>query len=245
MTFGFFDSGMGGLLMMQSSNDILRGHSCVYLGDTKHLPYGPQSSEEILNHMTPCLLWLFEQKQCDYVVVACNTASAQALGTFVAHYPLYQDRVINIIDVTKQYLREHVPQSDNLVVLATQRTVRSGVYAHGLNHHITQVAMPGLVNLIELGDIKGAQSMVSDALAYHSEANTILLGCTHYIALEEELTRMYPNMNIIGQDIILNDYLVKFIVGSGTVNESHREYYVSQNPHNYTQTFSFPFQLFE
>ena len=239
MKLGFFDSGMGGVFMMQECIKALPYNNYVYLGDTANLPYGPKSSEDILKYMTPCLLWLIEEQACDYLIVACNTASAQALGEFIKNYPQYQNKIINIVEITQEYLQNQVAFYEEILVLATQRTVTSKVYENIDNHSMKQLAMPGLVDLIELDDRGGALSMVKDALSYYPKVNYLLLGCTHYVYLEENLKEQYPDITILGQDSILTSYLKKHLQGNVSSEENGvHEYYVSGDPEVYSKQFN-------
>jgi glutamate racemase len=108
MKIGFFDSGMGGLFMMQSCIEEYRNHEYVYVGDTKNLPYGPRDSVEIFELMSPYILWLFNEQKCDYVVLACNTASAQSLDMLIQKYPEYKKRLINIVTLTQSYINSEI-----------------------------------------------------------------------------------------------------------------------------------------
>jgi len=204
MKIGFFDSGMGGLFMMQSCSETYPNHNYIYVGDTQNLPYGPRKSQEILGLMSPYLLWLLEVKKCDYVLVACNTASAQALESFINVYPKYSEKIMNIVHLTQNYLQANIPQTKTLLVLATKRTVESQVYQ---KNGTEQLAMPGLVDLIELGDRKGAFAMLTNALSYYPEINYVLLACTHYVALFETLKNFYPEIQFITQDSIIQSWI--------------------------------------
>src|SRR5690606_13256522 len=164
MTLGFFDSGMGGLYMMEACMKIYPKHDYIYLGDTKHLPYGPKKVREILDHMTPHLLFLLEEKECDYLIVACNTASSQSLHLFLDAYPRYKNRIINIVSITKQYFLNSTIKNEPLLVLATERTVASRVY-EDITKKVHQIPMPGLVDLIERDNRKSALVMMQGALS--------------------------------------------------------------------------------
>jgi glutamate racemase len=207
MKLGFLDSGLGGLFVMERVQEMHPEHEYVFLGDTKNLPYGPRSSQEIADFIDPLIRYLFEQQMCDHVIVACNTASVRAVPIFLAKYPEYLHRVHRIDIPTKQALGEM--NLDELLVLATQQTVMSGAYLEleqkGI--HVSQQAMPGLVDLIEAQDWQGAHSMCTDALLYYPKSNAVLLGCTHYLWLEKDLSLEYPEKRFIGQHQIVARYI--------------------------------------
>ncbi len=78
MNIGFFDSGLGGLLLLKATVTQLSHYDYVYYGDTAHLPYGDKSEEEIREFTQTAITELFN-RDCALVIVACNTASAETL----------------------------------------------------------------------------------------------------------------------------------------------------------------------
>lgn len=239
MKLGFFDSGMGGLYMMEACRDAYPNHDYVYFGDTKNLPYGPKNVVDILNHMTPCLLFLLEEERCDYVVVACNTAGAQSLELFLKQYPHYESFIVNIVDVTQNYFKLNYSNLHVAHVLATQRTVSSSVYSE-LASTTHQIPMPGLVDLIEADKHEAAVLLVSDALSYYNEISLLLLGCTHYVYLKDVLQKNYPNTKIIGQDEILIDFFSHTLKPSLEVGTYY--YYVTGDASSYSKRHHLNFQ---
>lgn len=226
MNIGFFDSGLGGLLMMESCIKNNPYHKYYYIGDTLNLPYGPKSPELILDCMEAYLLWLFEDKKCDYICIACNTASVKALPLFLEKYPNYQNKFIDIIVPTAEFLSS---SDEAILVLATQGTVASNRYQQG--DHIYQVAMPGLVELIEAHKISEALVMVDDVLAYYPNIHRVLLACTHYIFLKDALEKKYPNHIFYTQDNYINSTIKKF---NGDSLEATPEYYLSRDSKDYS-----------
>lgn len=230
MTFGFFDSGLGGLLMMQSCIEHQPYHNYIYVGDTLHLPYGPKGAQEIFDFMEPHLLWLFQEKKCDYVCVACNTASVKAVPQFIEKYPEYAEKFIDIITPTQQFLKAQ----KSALVLATQGTTSSQRYA--LGEYIKNVPMSGLVALIEDSHDEEALIMVQDALAYFPHEKTIILGCTHYLYLKEKLEKLYPNKKFVAQDRFIKEKIhsVAHSDISAISSAPSREFYVTKNHEEYS-----------
>ncbi len=237
MKFGFFDSGLGGLLLMRSCMQQIPDHSYVYVGDTKNLPYGPRESQEICGLMTPYLLYLFQSEQCDYVVVACNTACARALPLFLKIHPEYTDRCINIISLTQYVLGNN--SFKDVVLLGTQGTINSGIYTD-VNDSIHAVAMPGLVEVIEQGMDLAAIAMVRDVLMEYPECSDLFLCCTHYVYLRETLRGLYPNISIHGQDEYVRDCIQDLISGVD-LDQDHEladvKYFVSGDPNVYQNAY--------
>lgn len=242
MKFGFFDSGLGGLLMMQLCKEKYPEHNYVYVGDTVNLPYGPRDANEIEGFMSPYICWLLEKAHCDYVIIACNTASVKALEIFYLKFPSYRNKVIGITNPTISYL-ENLDGNRSLLLLATQGTVASKLYDIHIN--IDQVAMPGLVDLIESGKKSEALKMVIDALRYYPDITEVFLGCTHYVWLQKNLQDMFPDISFIGQDIILQELIESLAKNNKTPDDfliQQPEYYVSGSSMEYSERYGIPFK---
>ncbi len=244
MKLGFFDSGLGGLLMMESCKKVFPKYNYVFTGDIKNIPYGPRTSEEIFMYMEPYVLYLLNTVHCDYVCIACNTASVKGLPLFIKKYPQYVHRIIDIVEPTIHFLSNNYQENNILLVLATQGTVSSGVYTSIKNKIITQIPMPGLVNLIELNKKHEAIEMVKDAISYHN-TSLVLLGCTHYIWLVRVLEKEFPHITFIGQNIILEKIFNNLEQIYENTEEGSSSYYVSGDHEGYTQRYSFPFKKLE
>lgn len=234
MKIGFFDSGLGGLMVMNYVSEKLPYHEYVFLGDTKHLPYGPRDVEEITELSFPCLLHLLEEEHCNVVVVACNTVSVKALHIFKEKFPQYKDRVMGIDELTLEHFDEN---KEGLITLCTLQTKRSQRY-EDISSHV--IAMPGLVELIENNDLQTSLALCDDVLGYHHHGNTILLGCTHYLWLKEALSKKYPSLGIVGQD-----HLVYKKLASLEKDVYSTQYLLTSDPENYQKKYGKDFKLIE
>jgi glutamate racemase len=217
MKIGIFDSGAGGLLIAKSLESFLPQYDYCYLGDTKRLPYGNRSQAAILEFTWEALRYLFDQG-CGLVVVACNTASAEALRTIQQQYmPEYYPnrKVLGVLIPAAE--AAIVGGFNNIGVLATTSTVDSGAYVRELRKlnpsvTISQQAAPLLVPLLEYGGGKWLLPVLEDYLLPLQEAGVqaIILGCTHYAALAEKAQTL-TNIKVISQtDVVpasLADYL--------------------------------------
>ncbi|MCC6563558.1 glutamate racemase [Candidatus Uhrbacteria bacterium] len=219
---GFFDSGMGGLTILDAVKKRLPEIQTTYLADTEHAPYGGRSQEEILE-----LTWhgceeLF-RRGCDLIILACNTASASALRTIqqerLGKYP--GKRVLGIIRPTVEALAHR--GYARVIVLSTQATKDSGAFVKEFAHldpdvQVISHACPTWVPLIEAGKT-GTEEMRSEVerevRSAEQEAGTfdaIILGCTHYPYVKKEigqsLTRRVP---IIDQADIVAESLAAYL----------------------------------
>jgi glutamate racemase len=183
VTIGVFDSGFGGLTVLRELLPLIPGAHYVYLGDTARLPYGSKSQSTIARYAVESARFL-EERGADYLVIACNTASALALQEISESVGI---PVTGVIEPVVQAAHHRHPNAD-VLVLATSATVQSHAYQlhcarQGL--HATERACPLLVPLVEEGWID--HPVTRDVIRiYLQEALTtcapkaVLLGCTHY-----------------------------------------------------------------
>jgi len=215
---GVFDSGLGGLFIADSIRKRLPAYDYIYVGDTLHLPYGRRSDAAIYDLSEKAMRYLFAQG-CDLIVMACNTASAAALrklqqGFLAREFP--DKRILGVIVPTLEVAIEQGAKKIGL--LATQRTVHSNIYEVELQKinpdvELCAVASPLLVPLIEEGGEKYLDAVLEDYLQpmKHAGVESIILGCTHYVALKSRVKAMLNGVALISQDDIipakLEDYL--------------------------------------
>ena len=156
MKIGVFDSGLGGLFTMKSVVKSLPEYDYVYLGDTKRLPYGSRSHETIYEFLKEGVDFLFS-KNCALIIVACNTASAEALRTLQQEYlpKKYPNKkvlgmIVPIVEECAQY--------KTVGLIGTSATIASGAYQkesarQGAKTKIVGLPTPLLVPIIENGEI--------------------------------------------------------------------------------------------
>jgi glutamate racemase len=201
LTVGFFDSGFGGLTvlraMLRRLQGRLAGTRCLYLGDTARLPYGSKSRETIARYAVSSVEFLQEQG-ADFLVIACNTASALALDEIRAASRV---PVLGVIETGAAAAAE-VSRNKSVLVLGTAATIASHAYARACNElglAVTEKACPLLVPLVEEGwtahpitsEVVGIY--LNEALQSETAApDTILLGCTHYPLLREVFAKHVP-----------------------------------------------------
>jgi glutamate racemase len=215
---GVFDSGLGGLAVTQAIISRLPEYDYLYLGDTKRVPYGNRSQESIHEFVSEALAYLFAH-DCEIVILACNTASAEALRKsqqeyLPVHYPTR--RVLGVLIPTVEAVFDSGPVG-KVGLLATQSTVESGAYQReaarqNQNSNVVSQAAPLLVPLIENGGKKYLGPILDDYLAPLIEArvDTVVLGCTHYSLIKEEI-RSRVAAPVLSQDEIVPDKLADYL----------------------------------
>lgn len=198
---GVFDSGLGGLTVLQAIVDLLPHEHTVYFGDTARYPYGPRRAGELIafSRQIGDLLLGHDVK---IVVVACNSASAAALDDLREYLPV---PVIGVVEPGVRAVAT-VCTSGRAAVLGTQMTADSHIYERtaerlGVDVRLETLACPGFVELVESGqaDSDEARLHVRDHLAQLGEdVDTVVLGCTHYPLLGRVLSEHFgPSVALV------------------------------------------------
>jgi glutamate racemase len=196
---GVFDSGVGGLTVLRALRLALPAEDFIYLGDTARLPYGTKSPQTVVRYSLQCAAALLKRRiRC--LVVACNTASASALGALRLQHPSLP--VIGVIEPGAA-AAVAASESQHIAVIATEGTIGGGAYQaaiHGLNHRarVTARACSLFVAMAEEGWTDGpiAQAVARrylDPLFQNGDApDTLVLGCTHFPVLSAAIRAVLP-----------------------------------------------------
>ncbi len=201
-TIGVFDSGVGGLSILDEALKQLPRHHYIYLADSANAPYGEKSALWIAKRSLQMCRYLVDQG-CDAIVVACNTATAEAIAQ------IRRELQIPIIGV-EPGIKPAAMQSQNGVVgvLATEATLNSDKFNALLatlpSHcRFIKQAGAGLVPLIEDGQIesRAMRALLQTHLKgiIKAQADTLVLGCTHYPFLKNQIR------DLIGATITIID----------------------------------------
>lgn len=194
---GIFDSGYGGLTILNQIRQVLPEYDYLYLGDNARAPYGTRSFDVIYEYTLQAVKYLHQQG-CNLIILACNTASAKALRT-IQQRDIDPDqlRVLGVIRPTVEVIPQRT-QTKHIGVLATPGTVASESYVIELLKQdptliITQQACPMWVPLIESGEHLGdganyfVEKYLTELLTRDPLIDTIILGCTHYPLIQSKI----------------------------------------------------------
>lgn len=223
-SIGVFDSGFGGLSILRGIVNEMPEYDFTYLGDTARVPYGTRSPEIVYEFTRQAVEFLLK-KNCGLVILACNTASSDALRHIQREYlpKNFPDR--NVLGVLIPAAEKAVAVTANrkIGVLATAGTVRSGAFAREVfkldpEAEVFQNACPLLVPLVEAGeeDSLATEYFLKQYLKplLARDVDTIILGCTHYGLLEPKISdivgekvRIVSESRIIGGE--LRGYLAR------------------------------------
>tara|TARA_B100002051_G_scaffold276628_2_gene326278 strand:+ start:7079 stop:7861 length:783 start_codon:yes stop_codon:yes gene_type:complete len=217
MKIGFFDSGLGGLLILKAVVRELPEYNYEFYGDTANLPYGDKTEEEVYRLTCKGVTELFE-RNCRLVILACNSASAEAVRRLQREMLVgeYADhRILGVIVPTVEVVTELTKK--DVLLIATRRTVESNKYQLELEKlntkiELRQVAAPDLVPLIEIGDIDLATEEAMKVIETEGgESEVVVLGCTHYAKLKNQLRKKYPDKIFLSQDEIIPTKLKSYL----------------------------------
>jgi glutamate racemase len=196
---GVFDSGVGGLTVLRALRAELPDENFIYLGDTARLPYGTKSAESVVRYSLQCAAALLDRRiRC--LVVACNTASASALGALRAQHP-----TLPVIGVVEPGAEAAVAASgsQHIAVIATEGTIAGGAYEAAIQRsnaaaRVTSRACSLFVALAEEGWTSGpiaeavARRYLEPIFSTADTPDTLLLGCTHFPALLPAIRAVLP-----------------------------------------------------
>ena len=237
---GVFDSGYGGLTILNGIRQLLPQYDYLYLGDNARAPYGPRSYEVVYEFTRQAVKKLFDMG-CQLVILGCNTASAKALRSIQQNDLAQWDssrRVLGVIRPTAEIIGK-LTNNGHVGLLATEGTVKSNSYTLEIaklwpNLTVTGQACPFWVALVEYNeaDSPGADYFVKkrvDQLMQHDpEIDTIILGCTHFPLLMPKILKyIKPSVRLVPQGEYvassLQDYLQRHIFLRETIEAEHIE----------------------
>jgi len=229
MAVGVFDSGLGGLTVLDAVQKRLPEFPFVYLGDNAHAPYGVRDADDIFNLTCAGVERLWEEG-CDLVILACNTASAAALRRMQEHWIPKHKRVLGVFvplieALTERQWGDNSPPREVVVkhvaLFATPATVASRAFQRELAFRAIGVdveAQPcgGVVDAIEQGDEILAEALVRSHVAALKrrmpKPEAAILGCTHYPLLESVFAEaLGPDVKVYSQAGLVAESLADYL----------------------------------
>ena len=221
---GVFDSGYGGLTILDKIREVLPEYDYIYLGDNARAPYGTRSFEVVYEFTRQAVNKLFDMG-CHLVILACNTASAKALRSIQMNDLPQIDparRVLGVIRPTVECVGE-ISKNQHIGVLATAGTIKSESYPLEIHKlfpeiQVSGTACPMWVSLVENNESQdeGAdyfiRKYIDQLLSKDPQIDTVILGCTHFPILLPKIRQYFPDhISVITQGEYvaesLKDYL--------------------------------------
>lgn len=224
---GIFDSGIGGTSIWKEIKNLMPNENCIYLADSKNAPYGEKSHEEILRLSIKNTEFLIERK-CKLIVVACNTATTNAIDylrnkynvPFIGIEPAIKPAALN-------------SKSKKVGVLATKGTLSSALFHSTSQNHAAGIEVferqgKGLVELIEKGDLesKSLKLLLNQYVGPMLDRGIdyLVLGCTHYPYLIPILKEILPpDVKIIDSGEAVARQTKSILVEQNLINDDDDE----------------------
>lgn len=227
MNIGVFDSGLGGLTILKAFLKKLPQYDYIYLGDSARVPYGNQSPEIVYEFTKQAVNFLFK-KNCQLVIVACNTSTATSLRKIQQEFlPKFypNKRVLGVIKpIIEELSANNCELGERIGVIGTKATINSDAFNREIkktfpNALVFQQGCPLLVPYIEEGIDKNKKIIRLVLKEYLDDLikkniNVLILACTHYELLKKEIQKIVgPKIKVISEGEIvaekLKDYLLR------------------------------------
>ena len=190
MKIGVFDSGIGGITVLNKLIKKYPNCEYIYYGDTANIPFGDKSVDE-LKIIADNIVNFLINKNVDIIVIACGTLSSNLTDYLKRKYdiPIY-----DIVSSTINYINES--NYNNIGVLCTKGTKDSGIFEQKIEKKVEVLECPGLADLIEENDVDSIRVYISKKVEILKDVDIIVLGCTHYPIIKDKI-REYTDLPIL------------------------------------------------
>lgn len=245
----FFDSGVGGLTVFEKVKKLLPNEDYIYFGDTKHVPYGSKTKEELLQFTTE-IFKFFEKQDVKAVVMACNTTSAtiyEELKTKFGFkiYPIIQSCAKVIADLPIK----------RLGIFATPATINSGFYAKEINKYnpgieIFEMACPEWVGIVESNSKNENVELIEKYIVkmLENKPDKIVLGCTHYPYLLDILEKYATRETFIDPSQSFAEFIKADLGANAMLSDETKgseKFFVSASPENFKEASAMFYRVSE
>lgn len=213
---GIFDSGVGGMTVARSIEQLCPNYPLVYFGDIARTPYGSKSPDTIIRYSKSNTDFLLEQG-ATLIVIACNSASSTASDELRSHYPV---PVLDVITPATK-MAAAVSRNGRIGVIGTRATVKSNIYTKRIKEIVPDAevfsqACPLLVPLVEEGWLSKRETKMILRRYLHplrrKQIDTLVLGCTHYPLLKHLIgPRIGPRVKLIDSSVEMAKEVYDFL----------------------------------
>ncbi|MGN0702269.1 MAG: glutamate racemase [Lentihominibacter sp.] len=207
---GFFDSGLGGLTCIPYLMRELPQEKIIYFGDTARTPYGSKAIGTIRNFSREIADFLVKS-DVKMIVIACNTVSSTCMEDLQSRFP--DIPIIGIIEPAAKKAAETCKTNSNVGIIGTKVTIGAHAYRDTISKYngflnIYEQPCPAFVPLIEEGIIDNEIMNLTikyymDSFVRDNRLDTVILGCTHYPLIKNNITRLYPHLTVINPSSIV------------------------------------------
>ncbi len=239
---GVFDSGVGGLTVLDYMLHQFPQENMIYIGDNAHCPYGDKTKAQLLEY-TKRICDYFVSQNVKMIILACNTTSANVLEELQDLY-----KGIPIVGVIHSTIHEFLARHHRRVlVIATQATIKSHKYRQMILQYnpdtvVYELATPQLVPVIESGQYKeGVHDLLNHYLSsYQNQVDAIILGCTHYPVLLDQIQDVLKNVDYISSSASICQEVASYLKNHHLENQSsckgHIKIYTTGDSQQFVQS---------
>ncbi len=223
---GVLDSGVGGLTAVKQIQKILPNENIIYFGDSLRMPYGNRTYEEIREYANKIIKFL-EYKNVKAIAIACNTVSSQ-IESLKATVPLFSIVKYGCMQAAEE------AEDKKIGLIATVATVKSGVYEYTMekiNPDIKLISndssrLPKVINS-QMENILLLYELIKECIdpIYKQNVKTLILGCSHFPIIENEIKSMYPSLKLIDPAERQVKELKKYLVRNNMDNKKENGKY--------------------
>lgn len=194
MKIGLIDSGIGGLTVLAKLLKVCPNHEYIYFGDTKNMPYGEKTKDEIINYGNKIIEFL-ESMDVDVIILACGTLSSNK------EYLQSKKKIIDLISPLENKLNNY----QSISIMATPLSVKTNAFQKYIKTNINLIACPKLVPLIEANDYSNMEEVLKEYLVKASNSDALILGCTHYPIVIDYIKKYFHKDILTLDEFILED----------------------------------------
>lgn len=214
---GIFDSGIGGLSVLESIRELLPHENILYLADEKNCPYGTKSLEEVRKITLDNINYL-KSKGAKIIVVACNTATSSIIDIVSKD----DNSIIGVIEPTANAALK-LTKNKKIGLFATNLTVKTKIYELFLSGvMVKSEGCSDFVTSVEAGDFNSNE--LKKSIFKHFEkingVDTLILGCTHFKFIKNTMQSLYPNLTIVDSGIPTTEMVIEALNKQNIANES-------------------------
>jgi len=239
---GFFDSGVGGLTIMEEAHKLMPEYSTLYLGDSLRAPYGEKTHKELVAFLQQGATWLFDHG-CSLVIVACNSASASALREVQQTWlPQHSGKkILGVIRPTVEAISSK--GFKRVLVLSTEATAESGAYPAEFkkinpNTKIISHACPTWGPMVEqgfAGSVNMQQEVRRELARVRETYDAVLLACTHFPYVKSEVEDAVGAIPVFNQGDLVAQSLKEYLTRHSEVEKNlkkhgHYAYFTTGDP---------------
>lgn len=235
---GVFDSGSGGLSVLKELKKIMPNENFIYFGDTKRMPYGDKTPEQLMAFCLEIIDW-FEKQGTKAVISACNTSSAVVLPFLKRAYPF---DIFGMIEPTSEYVASL--SFKKVGIIATAATIKTSAYKKNITAKnptiaVYEQACPGIVQLIESNEVNSEKcyKLLETYLRplMEQQIQALVLGCTHYPILDSLIHEITNHKAVqINPALVVAKSVKESLGRKNLLNDAQKEgstlFYASKNP---------------